>query len=160
MKDKGRDTLHAVQQDTRERRAQEVELDIHDEQAGQYAIKRGIRVAFVSLAGSEEMLCSPVQLIELAKLLGVKEEYARKSVSESRTRSWYHDEGQEALHDGHVVRPVFESGAQALRGLVLLRPDGAAGRGRVLQGEPEDHEVHRNGQIRPEGHRWTGTSSR
>jgi RNase P/RNase MRP subunit p30 len=46
-----------------------------------YAIKRGIRVAFVSLASSEEMLCSPVQLIELAKLLGVKEDYARESVS-------------------------------------------------------------------------------
>ncbi len=46
----------------------------------QYAIKREIRVAFVSFAGSEEMLCSPVQLIELAKLLGAKEEYARKAV--------------------------------------------------------------------------------
>lgn len=46
-----------------------------------YAIKKGIRVAFVSLAGSEEMLCSPVQLIELAKSLGVKEDYARESVS-------------------------------------------------------------------------------
>ncbi len=48
-----------------------------------YAIKRGIRVAFVSLAGSEEMLCSPVQLIELAKLLGVEEGYARRSISEA-----------------------------------------------------------------------------
>ncbi|MDE1865266.1 MAG: hypothetical protein KGH94_01340 [Candidatus Micrarchaeota archaeon] len=46
-----------------------------------YAIKRGIRVSFVSMAGSEEALCSPVQLVELAKLLGVKEEYARNSVS-------------------------------------------------------------------------------
>ena len=45
-----------------------------------YAIKLGIRVAFVSMAGSEEMLCSPVQLIELAKLLGVREEYARNAV--------------------------------------------------------------------------------
>jgi RNase P/RNase MRP subunit p30 len=47
-----------------------------------YAIKREIKVAFVTLAGSEEMLCSPVQMIELIKLLGVKEDYARKSVSE------------------------------------------------------------------------------
>ena len=43
----------------------------------------GIKVAFVSLAGSEEMLCSPVQLIELVKLLGVKEDYARSSLSET-----------------------------------------------------------------------------
>ncbi len=48
-----------------------------------YAIKKEIKVAFVSLAGSEEMLCSPVQLIELAKLLGVKEEYVRESVSQT-----------------------------------------------------------------------------
>jgi RNase P/RNase MRP subunit p30 len=47
----------------------------------QYAIKRGIRVSFISMAGSEEMLCSPVQLIELAKLLGVKEDYAREAVT-------------------------------------------------------------------------------
>lgn len=48
-----------------------------------YAIKREIKVAFVSLAGSEEMLCSPVQLIELVKLLGVEEGYARKAISET-----------------------------------------------------------------------------
>lgn len=47
----------------------------------QYAIKRGVRVSFVSFAGSEEMLCSPVQLIALAKLLGVNEEYARNAIS-------------------------------------------------------------------------------
>ncbi len=46
----------------------------------QYAIKREIKVAFVSFAGSEETLCSPFQLIELAKLLGVKEDYARNAV--------------------------------------------------------------------------------
>ena len=45
------------------------------------AIKMGIRTAFVSMAGSEEMLCSPVQLIALAKLLGVKEDYARSAIS-------------------------------------------------------------------------------
>ena len=48
-----------------------------------YAIKKDIRVSFVSLAGSEETLCSPVQLIELAKLLGVKEEQAREAVSKN-----------------------------------------------------------------------------
>ena len=46
----------------------------------QYAVKRGVRVSFVSFAGSEEMLCSPVQLIGLARLLGVSEEYARNAV--------------------------------------------------------------------------------
>jgi len=48
-----------------------------------YAVKRGVKVSFVSFAGSEEMLCSPAQLIGLAKLLGVKEEYARKAVQET-----------------------------------------------------------------------------
>jgi RNase P/RNase MRP subunit p30 len=46
-----------------------------------YAIKKGIRVSFVSLAGSEEMLCSPIQMIELAKHLGIGEDYARDSIS-------------------------------------------------------------------------------
>jgi hypothetical protein len=49
----------------------------------QYAIKRGIKTTFVSFAGSEEMLCSPVQLIEIAKLLGADEQYARKAISET-----------------------------------------------------------------------------
>jgi len=48
-----------------------------------YAIKKQIRVAFVSLAASEEMLCSPIQLIELTKLLGVGEEYAREAIGKT-----------------------------------------------------------------------------
>lgn len=49
----------------------------------QYAIKRGIRTTFVTFAGTEEMLCSPVQLIEIAKLLGADENYARKAIGET-----------------------------------------------------------------------------
>jgi hypothetical protein len=46
----------------------------------QYAIKRGIKVAFVSSPDQRGDPLLPFQLIELAKLLGVKEDYARNAV--------------------------------------------------------------------------------
>ena len=47
-----------------------------------YAKKEGLDVAFVTLARSRSSMCSYMQMIELAKLVGADEDYARKSVSE------------------------------------------------------------------------------
>lgn len=46
-----------------------------------YAMGKKMDVAFVSLARSQENLCSPMQLIALAKVLGASDGYARESVS-------------------------------------------------------------------------------
>jgi RNase P/RNase MRP subunit p30 len=46
-----------------------------------YAKHRGMHVAFVSLAASCPELCSSMQLIEFARLLGADEQYARYSIS-------------------------------------------------------------------------------
>lgn len=47
-----------------------------------YAMSLELDVSFITLAKSSSNLCSYMQLIELAKLLGADEQYARKSVSE------------------------------------------------------------------------------
>lgn len=46
-----------------------------------HARKMGVDVSFVTLARSNEHLCSYIQLIELAKLIGAEESYARDSIS-------------------------------------------------------------------------------
>lgn len=46
------------------------------------ARRRRLHVGFVSLAGSREGLCSAMQLIEFAKLVGADEQYAAYSISE------------------------------------------------------------------------------
>ncbi len=46
-----------------------------------YAAGIGIEVSFATFAKSREHLCSYMQIIELAKLLGASEEYARGSLS-------------------------------------------------------------------------------
>ena len=46
------------------------------------ARKRGIEVCFISMAKTPQFLNSYMQLIELAKLLGADERYARYSISE------------------------------------------------------------------------------
>ena len=46
-----------------------------------YAKSMKISVSFVTLAKNNMNLCSYLQLIELAKVLGADEEYARKSIS-------------------------------------------------------------------------------
>lgn len=51
-----------------------------------YADKQGIPVSLVTGAKSNSMLCSFMQIIELAKLFGVDESYARKSLGETNRR--------------------------------------------------------------------------
>jgi hypothetical protein len=51
-----------------------------------YARKEGLDVSFTTLARSNSMMCSYMQMVELAKLLGVGEDYARKSVGEVNKR--------------------------------------------------------------------------
>ncbi len=51
-----------------------------------YAMSNRIEVALVSLASSSLYMGSYMQLIELAKLIGIKEEYARNSISASNRR--------------------------------------------------------------------------
>jgi RNase P/RNase MRP subunit p30 len=46
-----------------------------------YAKGRGVHVGFVSLAPSGAGLCSSMQLIEFARLIGAEEQYARYSIS-------------------------------------------------------------------------------
>ncbi len=46
-----------------------------------YARSKGIHVAFVSLAASHIGICSCMQLIEFAKMIGADEQYARYSIS-------------------------------------------------------------------------------
>ncbi len=46
-----------------------------------YARKKDVEVAFASMANSKVMLLSYVQLIELAKLIGADDAYARRSLS-------------------------------------------------------------------------------
>lgn len=48
-----------------------------------HALSIKLEVSFVTLARSSSNLCSYLQLIELAKLIGANEEYARKSISET-----------------------------------------------------------------------------
>lgn len=45
-----------------------------------YALKKKIQIAFVTLAKSEETLCSPIQLIELAKLVGASDLFSRSAI--------------------------------------------------------------------------------
>jgi hypothetical protein len=47
-----------------------------------HARKMDVDVSFVTLSKNNTNLCSYMQLIELAKLIGADEDYARKSVSE------------------------------------------------------------------------------
>ncbi len=47
-----------------------------------YARKKGIEICFASIAGGPSGLNSYMQLIELAKLIGADEKYARHSLSE------------------------------------------------------------------------------
>ncbi len=47
-----------------------------------YARKNDVEISFVTLARSRSMMCSYMQLLELAKLVGASEEYARKSMKE------------------------------------------------------------------------------
>ena len=51
-----------------------------------YARKQGVDVSFATLARSNSTMCSYMQIIELARLLGVPEGYARKSISEVNRR--------------------------------------------------------------------------
>ncbi len=46
-----------------------------------YVKGKGVHVSFVSLASSGAALCSSMQLIEYARLLGAEEQYARYSIS-------------------------------------------------------------------------------
>jgi hypothetical protein len=52
----------------------------------EHARKMGIEVAFVSMAKTKEFMNSYMQLIELAKLIGADERYARYSISEINKR--------------------------------------------------------------------------
>lgn len=52
----------------------------------EHARKMGIEVAFVSMAKTKEYMNSYMQLIELAKLIGADERYARYSISEINKR--------------------------------------------------------------------------
>ena len=46
-----------------------------------YAVKAGVRATVASLAESNNFLCSYMQMIEIAKLIGLREEAARKGLS-------------------------------------------------------------------------------
>jgi RNase P/RNase MRP subunit p30 len=48
-----------------------------------YARSIKLDVSFITLAHSNSHLCSYIQLLELAKLVGAEEEYARKSISKT-----------------------------------------------------------------------------
>ncbi len=47
-----------------------------------YALKSKVRTTFISLAASQEYMCSYMQLIEFAKFVGATEDYARLCISE------------------------------------------------------------------------------
>ncbi len=51
-----------------------------------YAKKEGVDVAFVTLAKSRSYMCSYMQMVELAKLIGADEGYARRSIGETNKR--------------------------------------------------------------------------
>ncbi len=51
-----------------------------------YAKKEGVDVAFLTLAKARSRMCSYMQIIELAKLIGADEDYARRSVGEINGR--------------------------------------------------------------------------
>lgn len=51
-----------------------------------HARKEGVDVAFVTLARSRSSMCSYMQMVELAKLIGADEDYARRSISETNKR--------------------------------------------------------------------------
>jgi hypothetical protein len=57
-----------------------------------YAIKKSVSVCFVTMAASEEMLCSPIQLVKLAELVGAPAEYARRAISETNKGLVYDDQ--------------------------------------------------------------------
>ncbi len=46
-----------------------------------YARKAGLDVGFLTLARSRAVMCSYMQMIELAKIIGADERYARESIS-------------------------------------------------------------------------------
>jgi len=48
-----------------------------------HAKKLNLRISFATLAKKESELCSSLQLIEIAKLIGADENYARESVSKT-----------------------------------------------------------------------------
>ena len=45
-----------------------------------YAKKEKVPVSFITMARSDSMMCSYMQIIEIAKLVGADEDYARESV--------------------------------------------------------------------------------
>ncbi len=47
-----------------------------------YAMKNKVRTTFISLASSQEYMCSYMQLIEFAKFVGATEDYARLCISQ------------------------------------------------------------------------------
>lgn len=51
-----------------------------------YAKRNGVNIVFASFARKKNMLLSYIQLIELAKLIGASEEYARESIG--KTSLW------------------------------------------------------------------------
>jgi hypothetical protein len=51
----------------------------------EYAKKSKIDVMFVTLARSNAFLCSCMQLVEIAKLIGAEEEYAKRSISSANS---------------------------------------------------------------------------
>ncbi len=50
-----------------------------------YAMRKRVRVGFISFADSVDCLCSKVQMIELAKLIGAGESYARTALSQTNS---------------------------------------------------------------------------
>ncbi len=48
-----------------------------------YAKKEKVPVSFATMAQNDSMMCSYMQIIEIAKLVGADEEYARKSLRET-----------------------------------------------------------------------------
>jgi len=48
-----------------------------------YAKKKDVPVSFITAARSDSLMCSHMQMVELAKLLGADEEYARVSIGET-----------------------------------------------------------------------------
>ncbi len=48
-----------------------------------HSMKMGVDVSIASLARSREYMCSPIQMVAIAKALGADEEYARHCISET-----------------------------------------------------------------------------
>ncbi len=51
-----------------------------------HSAKIGIDVSIASFARSREYMCSPIQIIAIAKALGIDEEYARRCISETNRK--------------------------------------------------------------------------